>query len=1518
MFINTSSKAFICLIVIPVLLYLNVGVMQAQCPTAAFSYNSLSYCRNATPNPIPTILPLSSAGTFSATPAGLSFVSAATGEIDLAATLPNTYIITNSIAAAGICPALSFNFSVTIHENPVLTITDPAEVCFPQTVDLTDPAITAGSTGGLLLSYWEDPNASVPLVNPTAVDTTGTYYIMGIGNGSCTDIKPVNVTITPIPLNANTLFTYSSNFFCKTGSNPLPTITGSPGGAFSSSPGLVIDASTGEINLLLSIAETYTVTYTTADICPESSTFDITITITPIASYSYDSLSFCEGAPFNPLPTFPPLSRAGIFSAAPAGLNFVSTSTGQIDLTTSSPGVYTVTNTIPADGGCLEASAFNNVTILEAPDLIITDPAPICAPLTVDITDPAVTAGSSGGLLLSYWEDPEATAPLLNPTAVDASGTYHIMSSGTTCNNIKPVNVTISPVAASADTLFTFPSTIFCKTGTNPTPSIKGSPGGSFSSIPGLVIDPVTGEVDLLLSLVGSYPVKYTTADICPVSCTFDITIALTPLAVFSYDSLTFCENAGSNPLPTFPPLASAGIFSATPAGLNFVSTSTGQINLATSTPGIYTVTNTIPANGGCIEVSAMNTVTILEAPDLIVTNPDTVCAPATIDITDPSITAGSSGGLLLTYWTDPGATTPLLNPTAIDTSGTYYIMSTGELCSDIKPVLVSIDPIFISPDPFFTYSSNFFCKTGTNPTPDITGPPGGTFSSTPGLIIDATTGEIDLLLSLVGSYPVTYTTTDICPESSIFNVTINIVPLAIFSYDSLIFCENAGSNPLPIFPPLASAGIFSATPAGLNFVSTSTGQIDIGASTPGIYTITNTIPANGGCFETSAFNTVTILEAPDLMITDPAPVCTPLTVDITDPAVTTGSTGGLLLTYWTDATATIPMLNPSAITASGTYYIMSTGVVCSDIKPVTVTINPTPVLTITNPAPGCNLVDITTSAITAGSTSGTNLSYWTNIATTISLASPNAVTANGTYYIKSTAPTGCFDTEPVTVSINPSPVLNITDPAPVCEPAIVNITAANLTAGSSGNGTLTYWNDLSAIIPLASPTAVANNGTYYIKSTTAAGCIDIKPINVVINSPDDASFFYPSNKFCLSGSNPVPTITGLTGGSFGSSTGLSINALTGSIDLTSSSIGTYTITYNTNGPCPNSSSINIEIIPSPVADFSYDEAYCQNAVPNPFPKFPPSSGAGVFSAVPVGLTFINTTTGEIDLAASNPGTYTVTNLIETPEGCVSSAEAIIIILPPPVITVNPDSICIGSTTTLTASGATTYTWSPNTTIVNISGNGDIITVNPDNTTSYTVTGTDVNTGCTNTASVTVTVLPYPVADFSWNPQPVTTSDPIANFNASSSTNGSSWLWDFAGLGSASLINPSFSFPGEGSYKVTLLVSNGACFDTISHIVIVVEDNITFYIPNAFSPDGDQINDFFVPVGAGIEDNYYRMMIFNRWGALVYETDDLTKPWNGTDLKGSNAPEGNYIYKITIGDNKNRLNYLRGNFSLLR
>lgn len=187
-------------------------------------------------------------------------------------------------------------------------------------------------------------------------------------------------------------------------------------------------------------------------------------------------------------------------------------------------------------------------------------------------------------------------------------------------------------------------------------------------------------------------------------------------------------------------------------------------------------------------------------------------------------------------------------------------------------------------------------------------------------------------------------------------------------------------------------------------------------------------------CSSASASGTVTINAAPNLVINNPAPVCSPNTVDLTAPSITAGSTAGLTFTYWTDPAATIPYATPTTAT-SGVYYIQGTlAAGCSAIQPVTVVVNPTPTVVITNPAAVCspNTVDLTAPSITAGSTAGLTFTYWTNAAATVPYATPTTATA-GTYYIKGTSSSGCFDIKPVIVVVNPLPTPVITGRDPIC-----------------------------------------------------------------------------------------------------------------------------------------------------------------------------------------------------------------------------------------------------------------------------------------------------------------------------------------------------------------------------------------------------------------------------------------------------------------------------------------------------
>jgi hypothetical protein len=268
----------------------------------------------------------------------------------------------------------------------------------------------------------------------------------------------------------------------------------------------------------------------------------------------------------------------------------------------------------------------------------------------------------------------------------------------------------------------------------------------------------------------------------------------------------------------------------------------------------------------------------------------------------------------------------------------------------------------------------------------------------------------------------------------------------------------------------------------------------------------------------------------------------------------------------------------------------------CVDTKETYLTINATPVLTITSPSSVCSpsTVNITAAAVTAGSTGGGTLTYWNDAAATSSLSSPAAVATSGTYYIQS-ANGSCKDIDPVTVTINTTPVLAITSPSAVCAPGTVNITASAVTAGSTGGGTLTYWNDAGATSSLSSPSAVATSGTYYIQSANGS-CTDIDPVTVTVNPADNASFTVPAGMICTVDA-PFNLTAATSGGTY-SGTGIT-SASAGTFSPSVAGSGTFTITYTTAGTCPSTATNTITVSVC-MGVQGYDAAASVNVYPNP------------------------------------------------------------------------------------------------------------------------------------------------------------------------------------------------------------------------------------------------------------------------------------------------------------------------------
>jgi gliding motility-associated-like protein len=205
----------------------------------------------------------------------------------------------------------------------------------------------------------------------------------------------------------------------------------------------------------------------------------------------------------------------------------------------------------------------------------------------------------------------------------------------------------------------------------------------------------------------------------------------------------------------------------------------------------------------------------------------------------------------------------------------------------------------------------------------------------------------------------------------------------------------------------------------------------------------------------------------------------------------------------------------------------------------------------------------------------------------------------------------------------------------------------------------------------------------------------------------------------------------------------------------------------------------------------------------------------------------------------------------------------------------------------------------------------------------HDVTLTATLGGCTNSLTLVdaVCVSPYPTADFTSSTNTISAGENNVNFT-NLSENTASYIWNFGDNSESTLENPSHYFLAENidSYTVSLIAtSEFGCSDTIEKTISITPETI-FYIPNAFTPDGNQYNNVFKPVfNEGISEVNYTLYIFNRWGEIVFESQDKNAAWDGTNYTGYLCPDGVYTWKIQFSDfaTDNRTQ-LMGHVNLLR
>lgn len=242
--------------------------------------------------------------------------------------------------------------------------------------------------------------------------------------------------------------------------------------------------------------------------------------------------------------------------------------------------------------------------------------------------------------------------------------------------------------------------------------------------------------------------------------------------------------------------------------------------------------------------------------------------------------------------------------------------------------------------------------------------------------------------------------------------------------------------------------------------------------------------------------------------------------------------------------------------------------------------------------------------------------------------------------------------------------------------------------------------------------------------------------------------------------------------------------------------------------------------------------------------------------------------------------------------------------------TVSADTaICVGEGLFLQASGGTTYRWEP--AIPSLSDPDKAITAAvPDQTTLYTVTITDTASGCVIDRFVEVTVNPLPPADAG-----DTITILIGATTVLNGSGGTQYQWS----PNYRLSDPGSPNPVAGPLQQTtytlLVTDDNGCVttDTVTIFVISIDD---VYIPSAFSPNGDGVNDvyFITPLGLTEIDIF---QIMNRWGQIVFNAGSLTDGWDGT-INGVPQPLGTYIYYLQGSDYKGDPIIRQGNITLIR
>ncbi|MBC7863545.1 MAG: gliding motility-associated C-terminal domain-containing protein [Bacteroidia bacterium] len=1069
-------------------------------------------------------------------------------------------------------------------------------------------------------------------------------------------------------------------------------------------------------------------------------------------------------------------------------------------------------------------------------------------------TGSATAAGAGGTGPYSFsWSPSGATGATANSLAAN---TYAVnVTDALGCLASATVSIT-QPVAINAATSFTPALCNGGNTGTANVIASGGTPGYTYAWLPSGGTAPTANSLS-----ANTYTVTITDAN----SCTVTVTTTVTEPAALTANTTALpvtCFGGSDGSASVIAVGGTAGYtYSWSPVG-----GTSSTANSLSSTNYSVTVTD---ANNCTVTATA----TVSEAPQLTINVTSTPAACGSANGTANATVAGGTGGYSY-LWTPSGGTASAATSLA---SGTYTVdVSDANGCTATGTTTVgSAGSVSVS----VSAVANVSC-----------------FGLADGSITISTSGGIaPISINWTPSGGTTTTATNLSAGNYTVNVTDGngcVTSANALISEPLQLTLNTNSTPVLCYGDSNGSAtvIVSGGTAGYAYMWSPSGGSSSSANSLSANSYTVTVTDANNCVATSA---TTVAQPAALAISAAgfAATCNGLCNGQTVVLPAGGTTPYNCL--WSSGSTLLSNTNVCA----GTYTATITDANGCVIDTIVTVTEPAAFVVGTNSAASdCNNSNGIAVVTVNGSVSPYTFN-WTGFFAVNNDSLMNVFP--GSYSVAITDANGCSTNTVVVVANNPGFVLSI-----------ASQTNVNCFGGTNGsiNSSITGGNaPFSYLWSNGQTTANATgltSGSYCLIVNDVNACADTICTN--ITQPTALSVTTTNDTIC---SGQTSSVQANASGGNGVPYSYSWNAgvyITQTISVSPATTTNYTVIATDPLGCNSSSAVSTVVVLPPLSLVSGNDTICPGTMGNIQANASGGNGNYTYTIMPGA---INNATGNFSVTAASTQQYTIT----VSDACTTipaTSNSTLNIFSLPVINpVSPSySACpvfctsVYDSTALSSGQIQNWNWGLSNGSVS-SGNTGQFCISQSGSYTLTLVYTSVD-GCADTISINdyFTVFPQPTAGFTTNNTDATVLEPGFIFS-NTSLNADNYLWNFGDSTSSNLTNPNHDYTSEGTYPVTLIASNQfGCTDTTIY-VITINPDFTFYAPNTFTPDGNDLNATFLPLGVGWDNPTFQMWVYDRWGNNVFSTNEFGKGWDGRANGGTElAQQDVYVWKVKLND----------------